>query len=134
MNKTVQRIVTLLLVLLLTCGMFPRVFATDAAPEDTTAEPTEADEPAVFTETDESIEPTEPTGPVEPPVVEEVLTGSPITIGYANMQAVPMLMTADADLMLTEATEVKGTHYQRALIWLNSDERLEFIYNGKQYH
>ena len=133
MNKTVQRIVTLLLVLLLTCGIFPTVFATDAAPEDTTAESTETGESAASTETDESTEPTEPTEPVEPPVAEDILTAAPITIGSVNMQAVPMLLAADADPMLTEAAEVKGTHYQRALVWLNSDERLEFHYNGKEY-
>ena len=65
MNKTVQRVVTLLLVLLLTCGMFPAVLATDAAPEDTTTDETlSVESDAVPMES--NTEPTEPTEPIEP--------------------------------------------------------------------
>ena len=98
MNKTVQRVVTLLLVLLLTCGMFPAVLATDAAPEDTTTDeilsvesdavPMESNtEPTEPTEPVEPLSPTEPSEPVPPATedreqdatfTEETVTASPI--------------------------------------------------------
>ena len=73
MNKITGRIVALLLVLLITFGAFPAVFAADPTPEDTTA-----DEISTVLE-DAPTEPTEPTDPTEstepedvaPPVTEE---------------------------------------------------------------
>ena len=147
MNKTVQRIVTLLLVLLLTCGMFPAAFATDAAPEDTLpAEPTEVvpdpTEPTLPAESQEETETTEPTEPEEPvpkpPEVEdtsfeETVVASPVFFDTGSAEEVPMLMALDDGIMLAAATSVTGTHYQRAIVWLTGSEKINFTYNGKDY-
>ena len=80
MNKTFQRLVTLLLVLLMICGMFPAALATEFDPEDTSSEATqpteEVPETTSPTETEtkpteiptEVIDPTEPVETVEPTV------------------------------------------------------------------
>ena len=138
MNKTVQRVVTLLLVLLLTCGMFPAVLATDAAPEDTTTDeilsvesdavPMESNtEPTEPTEPVEPLSPTEPSEPVPPATedreqdatfTEETVTASPIFFDTGSAEDTPMLMAMDDGIMLAAANNVTGTHYQRAIVWL----------------
>ena len=155
MNKTVQRIVTLLLVLLLTCGMFPAAFATDAAPEDTiptevepievVPDPTEPTLPAeeiLTSESEEEPESTESTNPVdsvpEVPVVEdtpfeEMVVASPIFFDTDSAEEIPMLMALDDGIMLAAATPVTGTHYQRAIVWLTGGEKINFTYKGKDY-
>ena len=69
MNKTVHRIVTLLLVLLMVCGMFPAAIATDVAPADSTTDATlpilEAPSEETITADDPTTQPTESTELVE---------------------------------------------------------------------
>lgn len=153
MNKIVQRIVTLLLVFLLTCGMFPAALATDAAPEDTTADETlsvESDavllesynEPGEPTEPVEPLSPTEPSEPA-PPVTEDValdatfteetVTASPIFFDTGSIEEAPMLMAIDDGIMLAADNSVTGTHYQRAIVWLTGGEKINFAYKGKNY-
>lgn len=151
MNKIVQGIVTLLLVLLLTCGMFPAVFATDAAPEDTEETLSlESDAVSFDTETEstEPTAPTEPTKPTEPeepatPVIEgdgqavafteETVTASPIFFDAGTVEETPMLMAMDDGIMLAAANNVTGTHYQRAIVWLTGSEKINFTYKEKDY-
>ena len=145
MNKITGRIVALLLVLLITFGSFPAVFAADPTPEDTTA-----DEISTVLE-DAPTEPTEPTDPTEstepeettPPVTEEntqavafteeTVTASPIYFDTGSVEDVPMLMAMDDGIMLVAASTITGTHYQRAIVWLTGSEKINFTYKGKDY-
>jgi hypothetical protein len=145
MNKITGRIVALLLVLLITFGSFPAVFAADPTPEDTTA-----DEISTVLE-DAPTEPTEPTDPTEstepeettPPVTEEntqavafteeTVTTSPIYFDTGSVEDVPMLMAMDDGIMLAAASTITGTHYQRAIVWLTGSEKINFTYKGKDY-
>lgn len=153
MNKTVQRVVTLLLVLLLTCGMFPAVLATDAAPEDTTTDeilsvesdavPTEGNtEPTEPTEPVDPLSPTEPSEPAAPVTedvaqdatfTEETVTASHIFFDTGSAADTPILMAMDDGIMLAAANNVTGTHYQRAIVWLTGSEKINFTYKGKDY-
>lgn len=145
MNKITGRIVALLLVLLITFGAFPAVFAADLAPEDTTA-----DEISTVLE-DAPTEPTEPTGPTEstepedttPPVTEvktqavafteETVTASPIYFDTGSVEEVPMLMAMGDGITLAAVNTITGTHYQRAIVWLTGSEKINFTYKGKDY-
>lgn len=149
MSKTARRIVTLLLVLLLICGIFPTAFATDAAQEDTLpteAEPTEVvpdpTEPTLPVENQEetkATELTEPEEPIpEPPAVEdtsfeETVVATPVFLDAGSAEDIPMLMALDDGIMLAAATPVTGTHYQRAIVWLTGSEKINFTYKGKDY-
>ena len=145
MNKITGRIVALLLVLLITFGAFPAVFAADLAAEDTTE-----DEISTALE-DTPTEPTEPTDPTEstepedvaPPVTEEntqavafteeTVTASPIYFDTGSVEEVPMLMAMDDGIMLAAASTITGTHYQRAIVWLTGSEKINYTYKGKDY-
>ncbi|MGM9669478.1 MAG: SpaA isopeptide-forming pilin-related protein [Faecousia sp.] len=125
MNKTAQRIVSGLLVLLAVIGTLPTVFATGTGLEKTPTEPTEKNE---------STDTTEPTGYPDtgdpdiadtPPDsdMEEEVTASRVFIGGE-----------DAPMLFDTRAAIRGTHYQRAIIWLNSgDSQLNFTYNSKNY-
>ena len=153
MNKTFQRILTLLLVLLTICGMFPAALATsdglDAAVPDATGESlTDSTEPIT-----EPTEPPESTEVVEPeteaqiveaettePVTEE--TTEPIAVATNPAFELEEEVTASMISMGTENTPmlfasraaVQGTHYHRAIIWLASDDaKLTFTYKNKDY-
>ena len=70
MNKTFQRILTILLVMLMVCGMFPAALATEADLGNTSTDPTQA--------TDEVQETTPPIEPVtNPPETPSDETGPP---------------------------------------------------------
>ena len=67
MNKTFQQLVTLLLVLLMVCGMFPAALATEFDPEDTSSEPMQPTEEVPETTSPTEIKPTEiPTEVIDP--------------------------------------------------------------------
>ena len=67
MNKTFQRILTLLLVLLMVCSMFPAALATEFDPEDTSSEPMQPTEEVPETTSPTEIKPTEiPTEVIDP--------------------------------------------------------------------
>ena len=180
MNKTVQRIMVFLLVLLMICEMFPAALATgvsddasttiltlspDEAVEAETTTPTEpVNEVTAFTEdteptealvvtdpteetvTQETTENTDETSPEETSseeptdelaneeMEEETVTGTPFTLGADEQNYDTALMALDDDIAVAAATELSGTHYHRAIIWLNSsDSQLKFTYNGTDY-
>ena len=89
MSKTVQRIVTLLLVLLMVCGMFPAALATGISPVDVSTEPTQPAEEVPESET------TIPTEPIELPSEEP--------------NSVEPTETTDPTEELTETTEPEET-------------------------
>lgn len=125
MNKTVQRIVSGLLVLLVVIGLLPTVFATDTGLEELPTEPTESNESIDTTEPTQLPDTGDPDVADTPPAssMEEEVTASRVSIGGEDA---PMLFAARA--------AIKGTHYHRAIIWLlGSDSKLNFTYKNTSY-
>lgn len=102
MNKTVQRIVSGLLVLLVVIGLLPTVFATDTGLEELPTEPTESNESIDTTEPTQLPDTGDPGIAGTPPAssMEEEVTASRVSIGGEDT---PMLFAARA--------AIKGTHY-----------------------
>ena len=125
MNKTVQRIVSGLLVLLVVIGLLPTVFATDTGLEELPTEPTESNESIDTTEPTQLPDTGDPDIADTPPAssMEEEVIASRVSIGGEDT---PMLFAARA--------AIKGTHYHRAIIWLlGSDSKLNFTYKNTSY-
>lgn len=125
MNKTVQRIVSGLLVLLVVIGMLPTVFATGTGLEELPTEPTEGNESIDITEPTQLQDIGDPDIADTPPAssMEEEVTASRISIGGE-----------DAPMLFATRAAIKGTHYHRAIIWLlGSDAKLNFTYKNTNY-
>lgn len=125
MNKTVQRIVSGLLILLVVIGMLPTVFATGTGLEELPTEPTEDNESIDITEPTQLQDIGDPDIADTPPAssMEEEVTASRISIGGE-----------DAPMLFTTRAAIKGTHYHRAIIWLlGSDAKLNFTYKNTNY-
>ena len=152
MNKTFQRIVTLLLVLLMVCGMFPAALATEVSPEGPTQPTEEVQETTTPTEPETEPEeiPTEVTDPTDPeeteateppveettepattdPIIEPVVSNMEEEVSASRIS----LGSENAPMLFASRAAVKGTHYHRAIIWLSSaDAELEFTYKSKDY-
>lgn len=125
MNKTVQRIVSGLLILLVVIGMLPTVFATGTGLEELPTEPTEGNESIDITEPTQLQDIGDPDIADTPPAssMEEAVTASRISIGGE-----------DAPMLFATRAAIKGTHYHRAIIWLlGSDAKLNFTYKNNNY-
>ena len=104
MNKTFQRILTLLLVLLMVCGMFPAALATEADLEDTSTEPTQPSG-----ELPDTTSPVEPeTNPIETPTDE---TGPPDIVDTVEPteEATKAEETEESEPPVEETTEPDPT-------------------------
>ena len=104
MNKTFQRILTLLLVLLMVCGMFPAALATEADLEDTSTEPTQP-----TGELPDTTSPVEPeTNPIETPTDE---TGPPDIVDTVEPteEATKAEETEESEPHVEETTEPDPT-------------------------
>ena len=124
-NKTVQRIVSGLLILLVVIGMLPTVFATGTGLEELPTEPTEGNESIDITEPTQLQDIGDPDIADTPPAssMEEEVTASRISIGGE-----------DAPMLFATRAAIKGTHYHRAIIWLlGSDAKLNFTYKNNNY-
>ena len=90
MNKTVQRIVSGLLILLVVIGMLPTVFATGTGLEELPTEPTEGNESIDITEPTQMQDIGDPDIADTPPAssMEEEVTASRISIGRRCTHAV----------------------------------------------
>lgn len=112
MIKTFQRVLTLLLVLLMICGMFPTALATDTVPEATSAD-TELPlaEATVEETTEETIiasetesETTEPPDPTEEPIPEEALVEETVPTESSTPVDEPTIPTEEPTIPIEEST------------------------------
>lgn len=116
MSKTALRITAILLVMLLICGMFPTVFATDTASEDIVTEELESAANSSVSS------------------IEEPVTATPVILTHNDTESAPMLMSAGNAVMRAATNNVSGTHYHRGIVWLTSGEKVSYTYKGKDYN